>query len=57
MTHREETWKKAYKRLLELYGENPDLNIVNRLLSLLRLQKVEEHYPAQFAEIHRSKCV
>ena len=24
MTHREETWKKAYKRLLELYGKNPD---------------------------------
>ena len=30
---REETWKKAYKRLLELYGENPDLEIVNRFLS------------------------
>ena len=33
MTHREETWKKAYKRIFELYGENPDLNIVNRFLS------------------------
>ena len=33
MTHREETWKKAYKRLLELYGENPDLKIKNHLLS------------------------
>ena len=31
---REETWNKAYKRLLELYGENPDLKmIINRLLS------------------------
>ena len=30
---REEIWNKAYKRIFELYGENPDLNIVNRLLS------------------------
>ena len=30
---REETWDKAYKRIFELYGENPNLNIVNRFLS------------------------
>ena len=29
----EEIWDKAYKRIFELYGENPDLNIVNRFLS------------------------
>ena len=33
MTHREEIWNKAYTRIFELYGENPDLNIVNRFLS------------------------
>ena len=33
MTHREEIWNKAYKRIFELYGENPNLNIVNRFLS------------------------
>ena len=34
MTHREEIWNKAYKRIFELYGENPDLRIVNhRFLS------------------------
>ena len=30
---REEIWNKAYKRIFELYGENPNLNIVNRFLS------------------------
>ena len=30
---REETWDKAYKKIFELYGENPDLDIVNRFLS------------------------
>ena len=30
---REEIWNKAYTRIFELYGENPDLKIVNRLLS------------------------
>ena len=30
---REEIWNKAYKRIFELYGENPDLDIVNRCLS------------------------
>ena len=25
MTYREEIWDKAYKRLLELYGKNPDI--------------------------------
>ena len=30
---REETWDKAYKRIFELYGVDPDLNIVNRFLS------------------------
>ena len=33
MTHREAIWNKAYTRIFELYGENPDLNIVNRFLS------------------------
>ena len=33
MTQREEIWNKAYKRIFELYGENPDLRIVNRFLS------------------------
>ena len=33
MTHREEIWNKAYTRIFELYGENPNLNIVNRFLS------------------------
>ena len=33
MTHREELWNKAFKRIFELYGENPNLNIVNRFLS------------------------
>ena len=33
MTHREEIWNKAYKRIFELYGETPDIQIVNRLLS------------------------
>ena len=30
---REQIWNKAYKRIFELYGENPDLNIVNRFFS------------------------
>ena len=30
---REEIWNKAYTRIFELYGENLDLNIVNRFLS------------------------
>lgn len=30
---REEIWNKAYTRIFELYGENPNLNIVNRFLS------------------------
>ena len=30
---REEIWNKAYTRIFELYGKNPDLNIVNRFLS------------------------
>lgn len=30
---REETWYKTYKRIFELYGEKPDLSIVNRFLS------------------------
>ena len=30
---REEIWNKAYKRIFELYGENPDFRIVNRFLS------------------------
>ena len=30
---REEIWNKAYNRIFELYGENPDLDIVNRFLS------------------------
>ena len=30
---REELWNKAFKRIFELYGENPDLDIVNRFLS------------------------
>ena len=30
---REETWDKAYKRIFELYGEDPDFRIVNRFLS------------------------
>ena len=30
---REEIWSKAYTRIFELYGENPDLRIVNRFLS------------------------
>lgn len=33
MTHREEIWNKAYKRIFELYGETPDIQIVNRFLS------------------------
>ena len=33
MTHREEIWNKAYNRIFELYGENPDLDIVNRFFS------------------------
>ena len=33
MTHREEIWNKAYTRIFELYGENPNLNIVHRFLS------------------------
>lgn len=33
MTHREEIWHKAYKRIFELYGETPDFQIVNRFLS------------------------
>ena len=33
MTDRKEIWNKAYKRIFELYGKNPDLNIVNRFLS------------------------
>lgn len=32
MTHREELWNKAYKKLFELYGETPDIQIVNRFL-------------------------
>ena len=30
MTHREELWNKAYKKIFELYGETPDIQIVNR---------------------------
>ena len=30
---REEIWNKAYTRIFELYGENPNLRIVNRFLS------------------------
>ena len=30
---REEIWDKAYKRIFELYGEDPDFRIVNRFLS------------------------
>jgi DNA polymerase III alpha subunit (gram-positive type) len=30
---REEIWNKAYTRIFELFGENPDLRIVNRFLS------------------------
>ena len=30
---REEIWNKAFKRIFELYGEYPDLNIVNRFFS------------------------
>ena len=30
---REEIWNKAYTRIFELYGENPDSHIVNRFLS------------------------
>ena len=30
---REELWNKAYKKIFELYGETPDIQIVNRLLS------------------------
>ena len=30
---REETWDKAYKRIFELYGVDPDFRIVNRFLS------------------------
>ena len=30
---RGETWDKAYKRIFELYGEDPDFRIVNRFLS------------------------
>ena len=33
MTHREEIWNKAYKKIFELYGETPDIQIVNRFLS------------------------
>ena len=33
MTQREEIWNKAQKALFEKYGESPDINIVNRLLS------------------------
>ena len=33
MTQREEIWNKAYKKLFELYGETPDIQIVNRFLS------------------------
>lgn len=33
MTHREELWNKAYKKLFELYGDTPDIQIVNRFLS------------------------
>lgn len=33
MTHREELWNKAYKKIFELYGETPDIQIVNRFLS------------------------
>ena len=33
MTYREEIWDKAYKRIFELYGKNPDLDIVNRFFS------------------------
>ena len=28
-----ELWNKAYKKMIELYGENPDFRIVNRFLS------------------------
>ena len=30
---REEIWNKAEKRLYELYGNDPDLNILNRFLT------------------------
>ena len=30
---RENVWNKAYKRIFELYGKNPDLKIVNRFFS------------------------
>ena len=30
---REEIWNKAYTRIFELYGKNPDLKIINHLLS------------------------
>lgn len=33
MTQREELWNKAYKKIFELYGETPDIQIVNRFLS------------------------
>ena len=33
MTRREEIWNKAYTRIFELYGKNPDLKIINHLLS------------------------
>lgn len=33
MTHREEIWKKAERLLFELYGETPDIQLVNRFLS------------------------
>ena len=33
MTDREKIWNKAYKKIFELYGETPDIQIVNRFLS------------------------
>ena len=33
MTYREEIWDKAYKRIFELYGENPDIQIMTRFMS------------------------
>lgn len=33
MTHREELWNKAEKRLYEIYGDHPDLRIITRFMS------------------------
>lgn len=47
MTHREELWNKAQKALFEKYGESPDINIVNRLLSE---KKMLAHFDFDVAE-------